>query len=267
MKRKPHPPNGIVIAMKTDGRHRVPHAYPHLPRLQTRPEGRHVRRRYPSDRAAVMDSSSGRPAPKTSRKALRLTSGHAKPGALREQFAAARRSMRALSSTLKLAKKEPRARGGARNMRARSSTIPIARRDCFSAARADRQGKLSAPERHLRKPHPLGPGSLGHTIPRYPKQNGAALKLDGANILEGSAAIIRVRCAKCRSCQLAPEIRRFCMLKPEKLTVVVEPETRAELAEWAREEGRPVGNLLRRIVCKSVEQRRQGLQRPGEVAA
>jgi hypothetical protein len=34
MKRKPHPPNGIVIAMKTNGRHCVPHAYPHLPRLQ-----------------------------------------------------------------------------------------------------------------------------------------------------------------------------------------------------------------------------------------
>jgi hypothetical protein len=174
-----------------------------------------------------------------------------------------------LSSTLKLAKKEPRTRGGAR--RARSSIIPIARRDCFSAARADRQGKLSAPERHLGKPHPLGPGSLGHTIPRYPKQNGADLKLDRANILDGSAAVRKCfECAlqeKCRSCQLAPEIWRFCMLKPEKLTVVVEPETRAELAEWAREEGRPVGNLLRRIVCKSVEQRRQGLQRPGEVAA
>ncbi len=56
------------------------------------------------------------------------------------------------------------------------------------------------------------------------------------------------------------------MLKPEKLTVVVEPETRAELAEWAREEGRPVGNLLRRIVCKSVEQRRQSLQSQGAAA-
>jgi hypothetical protein len=53
------------------------------------------------------------------------------------------------------------------------------------------------------------------------------------------------------------------MSKPEKLTLVIEPETRAELAEWAREEGRPVGNLLRRIVCKSVEQRRQALQQHG----
>lgn len=50
------------------------------------------------------------------------------------------------------------------------------------------------------------------------------------------------------------------MTKPEKITVQIEPETRAELAEWAREEGRPVGNLLRRIVSKSIEQRRQHLQ-------
>ena len=47
------------------------------------------------------------------------------------------------------------------------------------------------------------------------------------------------------------------MQKPEKITVQVEPETRDALAEWAREEGRPVGNLLRRIVRRSVEQRRQ----------
>ncbi len=56
------------------------------------------------------------------------------------------------------------------------------------------------------------------------------------------------------------------MFKPEKLTVVVEPETRAELAEWAREEGRPVGNLLRRILHQSVEQRREGLRQHGQAA-
>jgi len=46
------------------------------------------------------------------------------------------------------------------------------------------------------------------------------------------------------------------MTKPEKLTVVLEPETRNELAEWAREEGRPVSNLLRRLVGKCIEERR-----------
>ena len=45
--------------------------------------------------------------------------------------------------------------------------------------------------------------------------------------------------------------------KPEKLTVVLEPETRNEVAEWAREEGRPVSNLLRRIVDQACAQRRQ----------
>ena len=50
------------------------------------------------------------------------------------------------------------------------------------------------------------------------------------------------------------------MHKPEKLTLVVEPETRDALAEWAREEGRPVGNLLRRIIAKSIEQRQAQLQ-------
>jgi hypothetical protein len=53
------------------------------------------------------------------------------------------------------------------------------------------------------------------------------------------------------------------MSRPEKITVQIEPETRAELAEWAREEGRPVGNLLRRIVSKSIEQRRQHQQQEG----
>ena len=45
------------------------------------------------------------------------------------------------------------------------------------------------------------------------------------------------------------------MSKPEKLTLVVELKTREELLEWAREEGRPVGNLLRRIVNQSLDRR------------
>jgi hypothetical protein len=40
----------------------------------------------------------------------------------------------------------------------------------------------------------------------------------------------------------------------EKLTVELEPELRDSLARWAVEEGRPVGNLLRRIVAQSVAQ-------------
>lgn len=42
----------------------------------------------------------------------------------------------------------------------------------------------------------------------------------------------------------------------EKLTLVLEPEARDELMVWAKEEGRPIANLLRRIVGKSLEQRR-----------
>ena len=42
-----------------------------------------------------------------------------------------------------------------------------------------------------------------------------------------------------------------------KLTLVLEPQMRDELQEWAREEERPIANLLRRIVGKSLEQRRQ----------
>ena len=46
------------------------------------------------------------------------------------------------------------------------------------------------------------------------------------------------------------------MSKPEKLTLVLDEQTRDELAEWARQEGRPIANLLRRIVGKSLEERR-----------
>jgi hypothetical protein len=45
-----------------------------------------------------------------------------------------------------------------------------------------------------------------------------------------------------------------------KLTLVLEPRMRDELEEWAREEERPIANLLRRIVGKSLEQRRQSQQ-------
>lgn len=55
------------------------------------------------------------------------------------------------------------------------------------------------------------------------------------------------------------------MVKPEKLTVVLEPETRDALLKWAREEGRPVSNLLRRLVGKCIEDRRRG-QQPAQAA-
>ena len=40
----------------------------------------------------------------------------------------------------------------------------------------------------------------------------------------------------------------------EKLTVELDPDLRESLAQWAADEGRPVGNLLRRIVATSVAQ-------------
>lgn len=49
-------------------------------------------------------------------------------------------------------------------------------------------------------------------------------------------------------------------VKQEKLTLVVEPETSDALREWAIEEGRPIANLLRRIVNKSVQEHRQQAQ-------
>jgi hypothetical protein len=51
------------------------------------------------------------------------------------------------------------------------------------------------------------------------------------------------------------------MSKPEKLTLVVEQETREELIAWAREDGkRSVTSLLRSIVDKSLaDRRRQGV--------
>jgi hypothetical protein len=43
----------------------------------------------------------------------------------------------------------------------------------------------------------------------------------------------------------------------EKVTVELDPELRESLARWAVEEGRPVGNLLRRIVATFIAQRQQ----------
>jgi hypothetical protein len=42
-----------------------------------------------------------------------------------------------------------------------------------------------------------------------------------------------------------------------RLTLEVEPETRAALVDWAREEARPVGNLVRRLLGTVVSERRQ----------
>ncbi len=47
------------------------------------------------------------------------------------------------------------------------------------------------------------------------------------------------------------------MMKPEKLTVVLEPETRDEVVEWAHEEGRSVSNLLRRLIDQACAQRQR----------
>ncbi len=55
------------------------------------------------------------------------------------------------------------------------------------------------------------------------------------------------------------------MTKPEKLTVVLEQPASHELAEWASDEGRPISNLLRRIVHQALEQRRH--QQQHEAAA
>jgi hypothetical protein len=47
------------------------------------------------------------------------------------------------------------------------------------------------------------------------------------------------------------------MARREKVTVELEPDLRKSLARWARDEGRPVGNLLRRLLAISVAQREQ----------
>jgi hypothetical protein len=41
----------------------------------------------------------------------------------------------------------------------------------------------------------------------------------------------------------------------EKLTVEIEPDLREAVVRWAREEDRPVGNLLRRIVAEAVRRK------------
>ena len=56
------------------------------------------------------------------------------------------------------------------------------------------------------------------------------------------------------------------MSKPKKLTLVLEPEAQQELTAWAKEVDRPVANLLRQIVHRSPEQRRQSQQQHGAAA-
>jgi hypothetical protein len=41
----------------------------------------------------------------------------------------------------------------------------------------------------------------------------------------------------------------------EKVTVVLEPDARDAVARWAAQEGRPVSNLVRRIVSQALERR------------
>jgi hypothetical protein len=53
----------------------------------------------------------------------------------------------------------------------------------------------------------------------------------------------------------------------EKLTVVLDPRVRDELTEWAQEEDRPVGNLLRRLVNKCLAERRAEQQQAGGARA
>jgi hypothetical protein len=57
------------------------------------------------------------------------------------------------------------------------------------------------------------------------------------------------------------------MSKPEKTTVVLESDVREELEQWALEEGRPLSNLLRRIVHAAIERRAAEQQREMEAAA
>jgi hypothetical protein len=47
----------------------------------------------------------------------------------------------------------------------------------------------------------------------------------------------------------------------ERITVEVEPDVRASLAAWADEEGRPTGNLVRRVLTAAVLDRK-GADRP-----
>jgi hypothetical protein len=44
----------------------------------------------------------------------------------------------------------------------------------------------------------------------------------------------------------------------ERLTVEVEPDVRASLAQWADEEGRPIGNLVRRVLTNVVAEHEAG---------
>jgi len=47
------------------------------------------------------------------------------------------------------------------------------------------------------------------------------------------------------------------MAKPTgKLTIVLETDARKEVARWAAEEGRPVSNLVRRLLQAAIERRR-----------
>ncbi|MDH2400786.1 hypothetical protein QCM77_12655 [Bradyrhizobium sp. SSUT18] len=45
-------------------------------------------------------------------------------------------------------------------------------------------------------------------------------------------------------------------MKREKVTFETEPEIKAALETWAREEDRSVGSLLRRIVDQAAQERR-----------
>jgi hypothetical protein len=56
-----------------------------------------------------------------------------------------------------------------------------------------------------------------------------------------------------------PEDAMAKQKRREKLTLEIEPDLRKSLAKWACEEGRPVGNLLRRIVAKAIQD--QGVRR------
>jgi hypothetical protein len=63
-----------------------------------------------------------------------------------------------------------------------------------------------------------------------------------------------------------PKFWSLCMsndvkLRRPRLTVEIEPEVRDELVEWALEEGRPVGNLVRRLLAGVVNERRGGNHR------
>jgi len=52
----------------------------------------------------------------------------------------------------------------------------------------------------------------------------------------------------------------------ERITIEVDPDVRQEIAEWAVSEGRPISNLLRRVLSELVDQRTAAREHEARVA-